>query len=170
LEKNKRLKKECHDILEKFKKVEEDYKSSIENMQIAYKKRKKGFDTETNELKGKQEEVDAIKTEIRQIENNFNEIDEMIRVKKEQKNLFLKISDMMEKNYNEYIKHCNELGNIFLEKHSEINKYKQNSKNISQVLIEAMEEKNNLEVERDKQKEVVTNLKIACKSLKSKLK
>jgi DNA repair exonuclease SbcCD ATPase subunit len=169
LEKNKKLKKECQDILDKFKKVEEDYKSSIENMQIAYKKRKKSFDTETNELRGKQEEVEEIKSEINKIEDNFKEIDEIIRVKKEQKDLFLKIANMMETNYNEYIKHCKELGNVFLEKHFEFKRYQQNSKNISQVLIEALEEINVLENKKIMQMDIVDNLKKTCKKLRTDL-
>jgi predicted Rossmann fold nucleotide-binding protein DprA/Smf involved in DNA uptake len=169
VEKNKKLKKECQDILEKFKKVEEDYKSSIENMQNAYKKRKQNFDTETKELGTKKQEVEIVKLQITEIQNKFKEIDEIVRVKKEQKDLFLKISSMMEKNYNEYIKHCKELGDVFLEKHYELQRYQLNSQNISRILIEAMEEIMDLEVQQQVHAQQVDELKKQCKALKNKL-
>lgn len=170
VEKNKHLKKECQDILDKFKKVEEDYKTSIENMQQAYKKRKKSFDGDSEELKTKQEEVDQIKTRIQQLENHFKENDDMVKVKKEQKDLFEKITVMIEKNYGEYIKHCRELSNVYEKKFLELKEYKENSKNMSQVFLEVLQEHNKLIQVRKTKSQETENLKKECKELKEKIK
>lgn len=121
-------------------------------MQDVYRRRKDSFDKETDELEGKKQEVLLIRKRVRHIEQQYGETDEIIKLKKEQRDFYLKMISMLEVNYNEYCKHVNELVVMYKEKYRELKLYKDNSSCLSQIFFEAMHE--NEQVEKQIQEKV----------------
>ena len=138
-------------------------------MQDVYRKRKDSFDKETDELEGKKQEVNLIRKRVRQIEQQYGETDEIIKLKKEQRDFYLKMISMLEVNYNEYCKHVNELVVMYKEKYRELKLYKDNSSCLSHIFFEAMHENDQVEKQIQEKVGQIGELKQICKELKQKL-
>lgn len=167
-DKNKTLKKEYHDLIENLKNIEENYNSSIKNMQVTYEEKKNNFDKESSELEEKQKEIREIQKNINSIEEHFRDTSEIIKMKQQQKDIFDKMTNVLEKNYQNYLSHINELNRIFEEKFIELKRLKINSKNMSQIMIDSYLEKNELLNAISQREKEMEQLKNECKKLKEK--
>lgn len=138
-------------------------------MQDVYKRRKDSFDKETEELQEKKNEVNVIRKKIKDIEQRFTEADEIIKLKKEQRDFYSKMIGMLEVNYNEYCKHVQELVDLYRVKYKELQLYKDNFGNLNNIFIDAMNQNNEIEKEIQEKGKVNAELKEQCKILKDKL-
>ena len=138
-------------------------------MQNVYKRRKDSFDKETEELQEKRNEVNHIRKKIRELEQRFSESDEIIKLKKEQRDFYSKMIGMLEVNYNEYCKHVQELVDMYRSKYKELELYKQNFGNLNKIFFDAMNQNTRIEKDIEEEQMQIAELKQQCKILKDKL-